>query len=88
MWNDNVHDAPSNYAIALKVLERVTEKLSLNNQLEQYNKIFLDQLEEDIIEDFFILRKTSLSIYGYLIGLCSRPMNSLLLKCDLCLNVL
>ena len=31
VWNDNVHDVPSNYGIVIKVLERVTEKLSLNN---------------------------------------------------------
>ena len=52
VWNDNLQDFQSNYGIVLKVLESVTEKLSLNNQLEQYNKIFLDQLEEYIIDEF------------------------------------
>ena len=52
VWNDNLQDFQSNYGIVLKVLESVTEKLSLNNQLEQYNKVFLDQLEEYIIEEF------------------------------------
>ena len=52
VWNDNVQDVPSNSGIALKVLERVTEKLSANNQLEQYNRVFLDQLKENVIEEF------------------------------------
>ena len=33
VWNDNVHDVPSNSGIALKVLERVTNKILINNQL-------------------------------------------------------
>ena len=54
VWNDNLQDFQSNYGIVLKVLESVTEKLSLNNQLEQYNKVFLDQLVEYIIGEFIL----------------------------------
>ena len=54
VWNDNVNDVPSNFGIALKVLERVTDKLLLNNQLNQYNTVFLDQLKENVIEEFFL----------------------------------
>ena len=41
-----MHDVPFNSSIALKVLERVTNKLSINNQLEQYNKLFFDQFKK------------------------------------------
>ena len=65
VWNSNIQDVLSNYGIALKALERVSEKLSSSNQPEQDNKLCFDQLEEDIIEEFFfVLRKTSLSIYS------------------------
>ena len=33
VWNDNVQDVPCNSGIALKVFERVTQKLSADNQL-------------------------------------------------------
>ena len=78
-----MHVVPSNFGIALKVLERVTDKLSLNNQLDQYNKVFLDQLEENVIEEFFVLPLNLINIFGYLTGLYLRKMNSPPLKCGL-----
>ena len=83
VWNDNVHDVPSNFGIALKVLERVTDKLLLSTQLEQYNKVFLDQLEENVIEEFFVLPLNLINIFGYLTCLFLRKMNSPPLKCGL-----
>jgi len=47
-------------------LERVTDKLLINNQLEQYNKVFLDHLEENMIEDFFVCPLNLINIFGYL----------------------
>ena len=43
IWNDKLNAVRSNYGIAHKVTERITDKLAKNNQLEKYNKIFHNQ---------------------------------------------
>ena len=52
IWKENVKDVPSNHPVALKVLERVCNKLEANGLLERYNEVFFDQLEKNIIEEF------------------------------------
>ena len=53
IWNDNIDRVPSNHAIALGVLDRVSRNLEKDGKLAAYNKIFFDQLQEEIIEEFF-----------------------------------
>ena len=52
VWHDNVHEVPSNHQVSLKVLETVSRKLEASGELELYNKVFLEQLEERVIEEF------------------------------------
>ena len=52
VWKDNVSDVPSNYEVALKVMERVYNKLERTGNLEKYNQVFFDQLDKDVIEEF------------------------------------
>ena len=53
VWGDNIDQVPSNFSVALAVLDKVTQKLSRKGQLERYNQIFFDQLNEGIIGEFF-----------------------------------
>ena len=52
VWHDNINDVPSNFEVALKVLETVSRKLAKTNELDTYNQVFLDQLDEGVIEEF------------------------------------
>ena len=52
VWEDNVSEVPSNHAVALSVLDRVSKKLEKNGLLEVYNNVFFEQLSENIIEEF------------------------------------
>ena len=45
VWHDNIKDVPSNYEVALKVLETVSRKLDKAGTLDTYNQVFLDKLE-------------------------------------------
>ena len=53
VWKENVKDVPSNFEVALKVMERVYLKLEKSGNLERYNQVFFDQLDKDIIEEFY-----------------------------------
>ena len=53
VWGDNIDQVPSNFSVALAVLDKVTQKLERNGQLGNYNQIFLDQLNNGIIDEFF-----------------------------------
>ena len=52
VWKENVKDVPSNYEVALKVLERVYLKLERTGNLNKYNQVFFDQLDKGVIEEF------------------------------------
>ena len=41
VWGDNIKDVPSNYSVALAVLDKVTQKLEKSGHLEKYNNVFL-----------------------------------------------
>ena len=51
VWHDNVDEVPSNWALALKVLERVSDSLIRKGQQDAYNKVILEMLDEGIIDD-------------------------------------
>ena len=51
VWHDNISEVPSNWAVALKVLERVFDSLIRKGQHDAYNKVVLDMLDEGIIDD-------------------------------------
>ena len=51
VWHDNVSEVPSNWAVALKVLERVSDSLIRKGQHDAYNKVVLEMLDEGIIDD-------------------------------------
>ena len=40
VWKENVTEVPSNYQVALKVLDRVSTKLSKSGNLDRYNQVF------------------------------------------------
>ena len=46
VWHDNLSQVPSNYQVALKALERVSNKLQTQGLLLQYNQGFFDQAKE------------------------------------------
>ena len=48
VWKENVSEVPSNYNVALKVLDRVYTKLSKTGYLERYNEVFFDQLNKGL----------------------------------------
>ena len=50
VWKENVTEVPSNYQVALKVLNRVYAKLSRTGNLVRYNQVFFEQLNHNIIE--------------------------------------
>ena len=52
VWKENVNEVPSNYQVALKVLDRVCDKLSKTGNLDRYNQVFFEQRNRDIIEEF------------------------------------
>ena len=52
VWKENVSEVPANYQVALKVLDRVSAKLSKTGYLDRYNEVFFDQLNKGIIEEF------------------------------------
>ena len=52
VWKENFNEVPSNFEVALKVLERVYVKLERTGNLSKYNQVFFDQLDNDIIEEF------------------------------------
>ena len=52
VWHDNIDQVPSNHDVALKVLNRVSNKLQESGQLEDYLNIFKQQKAEHIIEEF------------------------------------
>ena len=50
-WHeDKIETVPSNHSVALKVLDKVTKKLSQENLLVEYHKVFKQQEQEGIIE--------------------------------------
>ena len=51
-FHDNVDDVPSNHNISLKICELVSNKLEAKGKLEDYNQLFFDQVNEDMIEEF------------------------------------
>ena len=53
VWGDNIDEVPSNFSVALGVLDRVVQKLDRTGQLDAYNKVFFDQQNEGIIEEFY-----------------------------------
>ena len=57
VWKENIKEVPSNFEVALKVLERVYSKLEKTGHLDKYNQVFCDQLERGIIEEFVCLPK-------------------------------
>ena len=52
VWHDSIEQVPSNHDVALKVLNRVSNKLQESGQLEDYYNIFKQQKSEQIIEEF------------------------------------
>ena len=52
VWKENITEVPSNYQVALKVLDRVCTKLSKTGNLDRYNQVFFEQRNHDIIEEF------------------------------------
>ena len=52
VWKDNITEVPSNYQVALKVLDRVYTKLDRTGDLDRYNQVFFEQLNHNIIEEF------------------------------------
>ena len=52
VWGDNINQVPSNHSVALSVLDNVCKKLVKSGHLEAYNKVFFEQLNENIIEEF------------------------------------
>ena len=52
VWKENFNEVPSNFDVALKVMERVYAKLERTGNLSKYNQVFFDQLSNDIIEEF------------------------------------
>ena len=53
VWGENISEVPSNFSIALGVLDRVTRNLEKQGLLQTYNQVFLDQLSEGKIEEFY-----------------------------------
>ena len=70
VWKENVSEVPSNYEVALKVLERVCSKLDRTGNLDKYNKVFFDQLDSGIIEEFVCAPRD----FGRFIWLPHRPV--------------
>ena len=52
VWHDSIKNVPSNHSVALKVLDRVCNKLQSSGKLEDYCNIFEQQKAENIIEEF------------------------------------
>ena len=52
VWHDSIDQVPSNHEVALKVLNRVSNKLQESGQFEDYYDIFKQQKAEQIIEEF------------------------------------
>ena len=50
--HDKVNEVPSNHSVALRICELVCDKLERKGMLKDYNQIFFDQLNEDMIEEF------------------------------------
>ena len=70
VWKENISEVPSNFEVALKVLERVYSKLDRTGNLDKYNKVFFDQLNSGIIEEFVCAPKD----FGRHIWLPHRPV--------------
>ena len=51
-YEDKLEKVPSNHNIALAVLDKVVNKLEAQGLLDDYNNVFLDQEENQIIEQF------------------------------------
>ena len=51
-WLQNIESVPSNYNIALSVLDRVIQNLERKNLINEYTKVFKEQEQSQIIERF------------------------------------
>ena len=72
VWHDNVDEVPSNWAVALKVLERVSDSLMRKGQQDAYNKVVLEMLDEGIIDD--ITAECGPHNYGDKVWIPHRPV--------------
>lgn len=50
-WNNKIQNVPSNFHIAHSVLQRVITRLNAKDLFSDYDAIFLEQLEEGVLEE-------------------------------------